>query len=146
MNLQLSDIQPDRMQVFVRDAKGGKDRYTTLSRKVLVHLRDYYRAFRPDYWLFEGQDGGQYSKRSVQTILKRAVRESGVNPSCTVHTLRHSYATHLLESGVSLRHIQELLGHASSKTTEIYTHISSAERVRVASPFDDLEEEAGPDA
>ena len=139
VNLQLSDVQSDRMQLFVRDGKGGKDRYTTLSEKLLIELRAYFVEYRPELWLFEGQDGGQYSKRSVQAILKKAVRASGINPRCTVHTLRHSYATHLLEAGTSLRHIQELLGHASSTTTEIYTHVSSAERGRVISPLDSLE-------
>ena len=139
VNLQLSDVQSDRMQLFVRDGKGGKDRYTTLSEKLLTELRAYFVEYRPELWLFEGQDGGQYSKRSVQAILKKAVQASGINPRCTVHTLRHSYATHLLEAGTSLRHIQELLGHASSTTTEVYTHVSSAERGRVISPLDSLE-------
>ena len=139
VNLQLTDVQSDRMQIFVRDGKGGRDRYTTLSTKLLKELREYFNQYRPDYWLFEGQNGGQYSKRSVQAILKKAVKQGGVNPNCTVHTLRHSYATHLLEAGTSLRHIQELLGHASSTTTEIYTHVSNAERGRVVSPLDRLD-------
>lgn len=137
-NLLITDVQRDRMLVFVRGGKGKKDRYTTLSQHLLAELREYFLAYRPDRWLFEGQTGGQYSVRSVQAILKRAVQRSGVNPRATVHTLRHSYATHLLEQGVSLRHIQELLGHESSRTTERYTHVSDQERRRVISPLDHL--------
>lgn len=139
VNLRLEDIQSDRLQIFVHGGKGKKDRYTTLSAKFLTELRAYYREYQPGYWLFEGQTGGQYSVRSVQAVLKKAVKKSGVNPYCTVHTLRHSYATHLLEAGTSLRHIQVLLGHASSTTTEIYTHVSTAERQQVISPLDRLE-------
>ncbi|TXF87835.1 tyrosine-type recombinase/integrase [Neolewinella aurantiaca] len=117
VNLRIADIHSDRLQIFVNGGKGKKDRYTTLSAKFLTELRQYFREYQPQHWLFEGQTGGQYSKRSVQAILRKAVDKSGVNPLCTVHTLRHSYATHLLESGVSLRHIQELLGHANSSTT-----------------------------
>lgn len=138
-NLRISDIHSDRLQVFVHGGKGKKDRYTTLSSRFLTELREYYLSYQPQYWLFEGQAGGQYSNRSVQAILRRAVEKSKVNPHCTVHTLRHSYATHLLEAGTSLRHIQELLGHANSKTTEIYTHVSTAEKQRVISPLDRLE-------
>lgn len=138
-NLRIADIHSDRLQIFVHGGKGKKDRYTTLSQKFLVELRAYFLEYRPDYWLFEGQTGGQYSVRSVQNVLKKAVKRSKINPYCTVHTLRHSYATHLLEAGTSLRHIQELLGHASSTTTEIYTHVSTAEKQRVISPLDHLE-------
>ncbi|MEM9525956.1 MAG: tyrosine-type recombinase/integrase, partial [Bacteroidota bacterium] len=123
-NLRIADINSDRMQIFVHGGKGKKDRYTTLSKKILAELRTYFREYRPDYWLFEGQSGGQYSPRSVQKVLRKAVQKSGVNPYATVHTLRHSYATHLLEQGTSLRHIQELLGHSQSATTEVYTKTS----------------------
>ncbi|MCP9237536.1 tyrosine-type recombinase/integrase [Lewinella sp. JB7] len=136
--LRVGDILVDRLQIFIHSGKGKKDRYTTLPRALLTELDDYRRQYRPDHWLFEGQSGGQYSRRSVQAILKRAVQQSGINPHATVHTLRHSYATHLLERGVSLRHIQELLGHASSRTTEVYTHVSSKEKRRIISPLDDL--------
>lgn len=137
-NLRIQDIHSDRKQIFVCSGKGKKDRYTTLSDSLLVELREYFRKYRPSYWLFEGQSGGQYSRRSVQAILRKAVDKSKINAHATVHTLRHSYATHLLESGTSLRHIQDLLGHASSKTTEIYTHLSNEERQRIISPLDRL--------
>ncbi|MEM6771538.1 MAG: tyrosine-type recombinase/integrase, partial [Bacteroidota bacterium] len=138
VHLRIEDVHSDRLQLFVNSGKGKKDRYTTLSQKFLEELREYFKVYRPDYWLFEGQTGGQYSVRSVQAVLKKAVKKSEINPRCTVHTLRHSYATHLLERGTSLRHIQELLGHANSTTTEIYTHVSNTEMQRVRSPLDDL--------
>ncbi|MEL6142495.1 MAG: tyrosine-type recombinase/integrase [Bacteroidota bacterium] len=141
VNLRIADIHLERQEIFVHCAKGKKDRYTTLSKALIAELTDYFASYNPQYWLFEGQSGGQYSRRSVQIILRKAVRESGINPYTTVHTLRHSYATHLLEHGVSLRHIQELLGHSSSKTTEIYTHLSSKERRSVTSPLDYLEDD-----
>lgn len=136
--LQVRDINLDRREVFIRCAKGKKDRYVSFPDSLTRDLEEYRHRYAPDRWLFEGQHGGAYSERSVQHILRRAVDKSGVNPLATVHTLRHSYATHLIERGVSTRHIQELLGHASSRTTEIYTHISSRERHRVGSPLDDL--------
>jgi site-specific recombinase XerD len=140
-NLRIQDIQSDRKQIFVHGGKGKKDRYTTLSDSLLTELREYYKEYRPSYWLFEGQSGGRYSRSSVQAILRKAVDSSKINAYATVHTLRHSYATHLLESGTSLRHIQALLGHASSKTTEIYTHLSNEERQRVISPLDRLDDQ-----
>jgi site-specific recombinase XerD len=138
-HLRIEDVHTDRLQLFVYGGKGKKDRYTTLPKSLLTELEQYKQQYRPIYWLFEGQTGGAYSVRSVQAVLKGAVQRSGVNPRATVHTLRHSYATHLLERGTSLRHIQELLGHASSRTTERYTHVTSAERRRIGSPLDDLE-------
>jgi len=137
-NIRLVDIHYDRMQIFIKGGKGAKDRYTTLPDALVKELQQYQHEHRPTYWLFEGRTGGCYSVRSVQSIMKRAVVESGVNPYATVHTLRHSYATHLLEQGTSLRHIQELLGHYSSRTTERYTHVTDKERQRVVSPLDRL--------
>ena len=134
--LRVQDIHIDRKEVFIHGGKGKKDRYSTLSNRMLQELKPYLQQYQPDYWLFEGQTGGQYSTRSVQAILRRAVKKSGVNPMATVHTLRHSFATHLLEQGVSLRHIQVLLGHNSSQTTEIYTKVSNLERRRILSPLD----------
>jgi site-specific recombinase XerD len=139
--LRIQDIHSDRGQIFVHGGKGKKDRYTTLSQSLLVELRLYFKEYRPKYWLFEGQTGGEYSVRSVQAILRKSVEKSKINSHATVHTLRHSYATHLLEGGTSLRHIQELLGHASSRTTEIYTHVSNEESARIISPLDRLKDE-----
>ena len=139
VNLQMTDIKRDKNCIFVRDAKGKKDRYTLLSQKALEMLQTYYKQYRPEYWLFEGQDGGRYSTRSIQSFLKRAVKASKINPLTTAHTLRHSFATHLLEKGVDLRYIQELLGHASPKTTEIYTHITRKGMEKLQSPLDGLD-------
>jgi site-specific recombinase XerD len=139
VNLQIKDVDSDRMQLFVKAGKGKKDRYTLLSQKALLVLRAYYKQYQPTLWLFEGQDGGQYSKRSVQNVFKHAVEKANITKRPTLHTLRHSFATHLLEKGVSLRYIQQLLGHASSKTTEIYTHITKVGMDKIDSPLDGLD-------
>ena len=102
-------------------------------------LREYYTVYKPSTYLFEGQTKGQpYDSRSLQLILKQALVKVSINKPVTLHWLRHSYATHLLESGTDLRYIQELLGHNSSKTTEIYTHVSTKSIQHIKSPFDDL--------
>lgn len=139
INLKIKDIQKGRNCVFVKGAKGKKDRYTLLSAKVLRYLRIYYKQEKPVDWLFEGQYGGQYSPTSVQKIFTKAKLKSKVNPYATVHTLRHSFATHLLERGVDLRYIQKLLGHDSIKTTEIYTHITKKGMEKLQSPLDNLD-------
>lgn len=136
--LRRTDVIYDRSQIFVQSGKGDKDRYTILSKYCIGELRNYLNHYQPEYWLFEGREGGPYSNRSVQSILRRAVDNSGINPYTTVHTLRHSFATHLLEQGVDLRYIQELLGHSSTKTTEIYTHVRSRAKQRIQSPLDNL--------
>jgi len=123
--LRLPDLQPEKERLFVRSGKGNKDRCTLLSEKAWHHLQHYMELYKPVEWVFEGANGGKYSERSVQEIFTQAKQRSMINPEATVHTLRHSFATHLLEKGVDLRYIQELLGHASSKTTEIYTHYLS---------------------
>ena len=138
VNLRKADILTDRGQLFIRSGKGKKDRYTLLSEKLKPLLEEYLKEYKPSYWLFEGQDHGQYSVRSVQQILRDAVRVSGVNPYATVHTLRHSFATHLLENGTDLRYIQELLGHNNPKTTQIYTHITKRGLDKIRSPLDFL--------
>ncbi|MCO6489595.1 MAG: tyrosine-type recombinase/integrase [Phaeodactylibacter sp.] len=139
IQLRLADLEPEQNRLFVYGGKGKKDRCTLLSPKVWEHLQQYMEVYRPVDWVFEGQTGGRYSARSVQAIFSKAKERSGINPYATVHTLRHSFATHLLEKGVDLRYIQELLGHESSKTTEIYTHITHTGWAKVKSPIDDLE-------
>lgn len=139
IQLRLPDLQPEQQRLFVYGGKGKKDRCTLLSPKVWQQLQQYIEIYAPVEWVFEGQDGGQYSARSVQAIFTKAKARSGINAYATVHTLRHSFATHLLEKGVDLRYIQELLGHESSKTTEIYTHITHTGWAKVKSPIDDLD-------
>lgn len=139
VNLKIKDIDSKRMQIRVEQAKGKKDRYTLLSKKALDTLREYFAVYKPRIWLFEGDNGGQYSMRSIQNILRKAVRKVGITKRVTVHTLRHSFATHLLESGTDIRYIQSLLGHGSSKTTEIYTHITTKGFDKIKNPLDDLE-------
>jgi site-specific recombinase XerD len=137
-NLRLCDLQPENHRIFIRNAKGKKDRCTILSPLVWEKLKTYIEKHQPVDWLFEGSLGGKYADRSVQHIFQDAKLKSGINPLATCHTLRHSFATHLLEKGVDLRYIQELLGHASSKTTEIYTHITKTGWDKVRSPIDTL--------
>ena len=139
INLRKEDLNLERKSVFVKAGKGKKDRYSVLSEKVIIQIEKYLEEYKPDYWLFEGQTGGRYSARSIQQIFRRAVAKAGVNPYSTVHTLRHSFATHLLERGMDLRYIQNLLGHASSETTEIYTHITQKAREKLCSPLDFLD-------
>jgi integrase/recombinase XerD len=137
--LKPSDIDSKRNIVLLKNAKGKKDRITPLSPKILDMLREYYKVYKPTTYLFEGQTKGcPYDDRSLQQVLKQALVKAGISKPVTLHWLRHSYATHLLESGTDLRYIQELLGHRSSKTTEIYTHVSTKSIQQIKSPFDDL--------
>jgi site-specific recombinase XerD len=126
------------MQVFIERSKGKKDRYVNLPESVLEQLREYFKEYRPKKYLFEGQYGGQYSIRSVQQVFKKALRESKINKIVGIHSLRHSYATHLLESGTDISYIQKLPGHNDVKTTMIYTHIGKKDLRKVRSPLDDL--------
>jgi site-specific recombinase XerD len=126
------------MQIRVEQSKGKKDRYTLLSVKTLDTLRQYFQVYKPNTWLFEGPKGTQYSDRSIQSILKISVAKTDIKKRVTVHTLRHSFATHLLENGTDLRYIQTLLGHESSKTTEIYTHVTTKGFEQIKSPMDRL--------
>ena len=139
VNMRVEDLNFDRKTIFVKAGKGKKDRYSVLSDKFVSQLNIYIETYKPDYWLFEGQDGGQYSRRSIQNIFRKAVDKSRVNPFTTVHTLRHSFATHLLERGTDLRYIQALLGHSSSETTQIYTHITQKAKQKLCSPLDFLD-------
>ena len=138
LNMRPGDIDSKRMLVRINLAKGRKDRLVGLSTKILDLLREYYTVYQPKGYLFEGQFGGKYSSRSAEEVLAKAVRSAGIKKRVVMHTLRHSYATHLLENGTDLRYIQELLGHSSPKTTMIYTHVSSKRISEIKSPFDYL--------
>ena len=138
INLKITDIDSENMQVFVERGKGKKDRYVNLPQSILEQLRRYYKMYRPKIYLFEGQEGGQYSIRSTQQIFKNALQKAGINKKVGIHSLRHSYATHLLEQGTDIRFIQELLGHKDLKTTLIYTDVTNNSIRNVKSPLDNL--------
>ncbi|GAA0879149.1 site-specific integrase [Algoriphagus jejuensis] len=139
LNLTTDHIDSKRGMLRVAQGKGKKDRMVPISEKMLELLREYYKYEKPKIYLFEGQTPGEkYSEGSLQKVLKSALQKAKIKKPVTLHWLRHSYATHLLESGTDLRFIQELLGHNSSKTTEIYTHVSQKSLQKIRSPFDDL--------
>jgi site-specific recombinase XerD len=137
VRLKPEDIESTRMLVKVNKGKGGKDRYTLLSHIALEQLRKYYKLYKLEEWLFVGSKAGDHiTERTVQRVFESCCTKAKINKDVSVHTLRHSFATHLLESGVDLRYIQELLGHASSKTTEIYTHVTQKNISEILSPLD----------
>ena len=138
VNLKITNIDSDNMLVHIERAKGKKDRYVKLPESILDELRNYYRATRPKIYLFEGQYGGQYSIRSAQAVFESAMEKAKINKTVGIHGLRHSYATHLLDSGTDMVFIQKLLGHQSMKTTEIYAKVSTRHIGKIKSPLDDL--------
>lgn len=138
VNLKISHINSEDMLVLIAGAKGKKDRYTKLPDSILPLLRNYYKEFRPKEYLFEGQYGGAYTVRSVQLVFKQAMQKSKINKTIGIHGLRHSYATHLIESGADIRFLQQLLGHNSIKTTQIYTHVTDVSVAKIKSPLDFL--------
>lgn len=138
VNLKLKDIDWSRGIITIRQSKGKKDRQVGLANNISIMIKEYLGEYTPKSYLLEGQKGGQYSVKSIQNVFKKACEKANIVKKATVHTLRHSYATHLLENGIDLRIIQELLGHNSSKTTEIYTHVSKTLVSGVKSPFDNL--------
>jgi site-specific recombinase XerD len=139
VRLRIEDIDSKRMLIHVVQGKGRKDRYTLLSDIALTQLRKYYSLYKPETWLFPGQNKKEFlTERTVERIFEKACLLAKINKKASVHTLRHSFATHLLESGTDLRFIQELLGHSSSKTTEIYTHVTQKNISNIQSPLDRL--------
>ena len=139
VRLRVEDIDKDRQLIHIRKTKGQKDRYTLLSGVALEALRAYYRRYRPKTWLFPGARPGRHlHERSVQKVFERAHQKAKIRKHVSMHTLWHSFATHLLESGNDLRYIQELLAHSSSRTTEIYTHVSEKSISKIQSPLDSL--------
>lgn len=139
VKLKPGDIDPNRKLIHIRGSKGRKDRYTLLSNTVIDVLRKYWKRYRPQKWLFEGAKKGVHlSTRTADKIFRNACKKAGINKGVSFHSLRHSFATHLLESGTDLRYIQELLGHAHSKTTEIYTLVSRKNLGKIISPIDTI--------
>ena len=139
VQLKITDINSDRMQISIQAAKGKKDRMVTLSKAILQLLRQYYTAYKPTHWLFEGQDKEEhYSSRAAQLIFKAAYKELRLPPQCSFHSLRHSYATHLLENGTDIAYIQKLLGHNDIKTTLRYTQVTNRDIGKIESPLDKL--------
>ncbi len=136
LNLKIEDIKSDSKIIIIRQSKGNKDRVVQLSDKLLDLLREYYKMYKPKIFLFEGQFQNQYSARSVQIILNNSRKKANIKTPGTVHTLRHSYATHLINAGIDIRTIQDLLGHQSLKTTQIYTHITDHQKKNTISPLD----------
>lgn len=139
LNLKIKDIDSDRMQIRIDQGKGQKDRYSVLSGKVLVLLRKYVKEYEPTEYLFEGQYGGKYSASSIQALMRKHKKLCKINKKATPHTLRHSFATHLLDNGTDTRFIQELLGHKHISTTQMYTHVSSRSMKDVKSPIENLD-------
>ena len=136
LNLKIEDVDSKRMLLRVNGAKGNKDRQTLLSQKALEDLRLYYKQWKPREYLFEGQKQSKYGGQSVLKLVKTAALKAGISRPVTPHVLRHSFATHLLESGTDLRQIQVLLGHGSTKTTEIYTHVATNTFRTIKNPLD----------
>lgn len=136
INLKVKDLDSDRMMIRIENSKGGKDRYTLFSDKLLNELRNYYKEYKPQTFLFEGLHRQEYSSCSVRKILKNACIKAGIRKHVKTHTLRHSFATHLLEQGTDLRSIQTLLGHSSIATTEIYTHVANNTMKNIKNPLD----------
>lgn len=139
LNLKISDIDSNRMQIRIHQAKGKKDRYSLLSPKVLEILRQYVKVHSPKEYLFEGQHGGKYSSSSIQSLMRKHRKLANIKKKATPHTLRHSFATHLLDNGTDIRFIQELLGHAHISTTQIYTHVTNRSVKEIQSPIEKLQ-------
>lgn len=137
IHLRKADIDIDRRQVRIERGKGRKDRYVILAESILPLLQNYLQTYRPRHFMLEGNAGDMYSAGSVRNFLRRSCFKAGIKKQVTPHTLRHSYATHLIENGVGLRHVQELLGHAKPETTMIYTHIAKKDLLQIRSPLDE---------
>jgi site-specific recombinase XerD len=136
LKLTLTDLDLGRRIIHVRNGKGKKDRITILSMKLMAELRTYIERYSPAEFIFESPGGGPYSQRSVNKLVKRSAKIAGINKAISAHTLRHTFATHLLEQGTDLRYIQALLGHESSRTTERYTHVTRKGFEQLTSPLD----------
>jgi integrase/recombinase XerD len=139
INIKLTDLDIERGILNIREAKGNTNRMVPVPQKIWEKIRTYNNSYKPDIYLFEGQTGGKYSVESVYAVFKHSLKLAGIKKDVGVHSLRHSYATHLHEGGLDIRYIQELLGHKSSRTTEIYTHVSRRNLFAIRSPIEDME-------
>jgi len=137
VNLRISDIDSQRMVIRIEQGKGFKDRYVMLAKRLLPVLSKYKEKYKPSHWLFPGQDPSRHlNQRGTQAFFAKYKKAANISKSATVHSLRHSFATHLLEDGVNIRVIQGLLGHKSLSSTVIYTHVAKSDLVKVRSPLD----------
>ena len=136
INMKLADFHIERKQLIVKNGKGRKDRYVSLADSFLPLLSNYYHSYKPKIYFVEGQNGGKYSAESVRQFLRKSCLNAKIKKNVTPHTLRHSYATHLLENGVDIRYIQSLLGHAKPETTMIYTHVKRKDLMEIQNPLD----------
>jgi integrase/recombinase XerD len=142
-HLKITDIDSKRMMVRITQGKGGKDRYTILSQTTLELLREYWKKYHPQEWLFPGaKEKDHLSTHSIQLLFYQAKKQAGITKPASVHTLRHSFATHLIEAGTSLHHVQLLLGHRSPTTTTVYLHVSRLNLAQVTSPLDKASRQA----
>lgn len=137
INLKLNDIDIDRRQILIRQAKGRKDRYVMLAESFLPIFYNYLQTYEPQIYFAEGFNAGQYTASAIRSFLKESCRRARIRKRVTPHTLRHSYATHMLENGIDLRYIQELLGHSRPETTMIYTHVTQKDLSKIRSPLDE---------
>lgn len=138
INLKISHMDGSRNMIFIGEGKGKKDRVLPFPESLKPFLRDYFKKYRPQTYLFEGQKGGKYTAASLRAVFNQAIKRASITKNVTLHSLRHAYATHLLESGTDLRRIQTLLGHNDIKTTMIYTHVSNRDVLNTQSPLDFL--------
>ena len=138
LNLRIGDVDINRLIIFIRGGKGRRDRQSILAQSIVPMLPEYFKKYTPKFWMFEGPNEEQYSESSLRQILQKAVKKANIKKQVRLHMLRHSFATHLLESGTSTRYIQVLLGHESSKTTELYTHVSRFALDKIQSPLDQI--------
>lgn len=138
LNLKISDIDSKRMMIRIENSKGYKDREVMLSENLLILLREYYKQYSPKKYIFEGKSGGKYTVRSAEQVFKKALHKAKISKPASLHTLRHSFATHLIEQGTDIRIVQELMGHKNIKTTQIYTHLIDIRKLKIKSPFDNF--------
>tara|TARA_R110002049_G_scaffold29600_1_gene100678 strand:- start:785 stop:1288 length:504 start_codon:yes stop_codon:yes gene_type:complete len=136
IDLKLSDFDFKRKQFYIENSKRRKDRYTTIAESLFPLLKNYHNTYKPKIFFIENPKGGKYSAESIRSFLRKSTTEAGITKRITPHTLRHSYATHMLEQGTDIRYIQELLGHTRPETTMIFTHVTRKDLQQIKSPLD----------